>query len=218
MAPIPWSKTKVPCEEKGRRGIFANHLQIVTRTSALALYTGLTVPVAIVSHIVAEALALHESVLSVAASPLHTYLAVLAAVSLVVASYAAIVSRAELKRLGGLVAHALPFRGQGVEFFAMSAAIQFGFASFTLLGEGSLSAANALVALVAVGVASIIVSALFALLRERLIHIDVTQFAARSFVAVHELRATRVFRFGPYFAYVPSRGNRPPPSSFPVRQ
>lgn len=212
MAPIPWSKTKVPwCPRKGKLGIFANDLQIVTRTSAVALYAGLTVPVAIVSHVAAEALALHESVLSVATSPLHAYLAVLAIVSLLVAGIAAIGSRSDLKRLGGLVANALPFKGQGLRFFAMSAAIQFLFAAGTLFGEGSLSAASALVALIAVAVASVIASACLAFLRERLQLVSCSRYSVRQFHAAQLLRVSQPAPLGPYFAYVPVRGNRPPP-------
>ena len=183
----------------------------MTRTSATALFAGLTVPIAIVSHVAAEALALHESVLSVAVSPLHAYLAVLAVAGLTIAGYAAISCRADLKRLGGLVAHALPFRGQGVRFFALSATIQFGFAAGTLLGEGSLSAKSAVVALVAVALASVFVSALLAVLRERLEHIDCSTYSVRAYVAEQLLQVAPRISFGPYFAYVPVRGNRPPP-------
>ena len=183
----------------------------MTRAAAVALYAGLAVPMAIISHVAAEALALHESVLSVATSPIHFYLAILAAVSLLIASLAAIGSRRDLQRLGGLMAQALPFKGQGVRFFAMSAVIQFGFAAGTLLGEGSLSAASAFVALVAVAVASILASAGLALLRERLQHVACSQHRVRCERTGQVSRVCAHLSFGPYFAYVPVRGNRPPP-------
>ncbi len=170
-----------------------------------------TLPLAIVSHIAAEALALHQSMLSVAASPLHAYLGVIAVLCLAVSGIILATGRCELRRLGGLLANDLPFEGQGLRFFGVSAAVQFGFAGVTLFGEGSLDAANALVALVAVAIASLITSALLAFVRERLHHTTLARFESRVFTARRVALPRPACLAGPYFAYVPVRGNRPPP-------
>lgn len=183
----------------------------MTQVRAAALYAGLTLPLAIASHIAAEALALHQSVLSVAASPLHAYLGAIAVLCLAVTGGILAAGRYEVRRLGGLLANDLPFKGQGLRFFAASMAVQFGFAGITLFGEGTLDAANALVALVAVAIASLITSALLALVRERLRHISFSGFRLRIFTARPVPRRSFRTLSGPYFAYVPVRGNRPPP-------
>lgn len=183
----------------------------MNRTRAALLYTALTLPLAIASHLAGEALALHESFLSAALSPFHVYLGVIALVCLAISLWAGIAGRGEFRRVGALLAKALPFRGQGWRFFGMSAGIQFLFASCTLLGEQSFDPTSALVALVAVAIASVLFSAVLTVLRERLVHVDVSHFVVRTFHAVQAPRAPRLSPFGPYYAYVPAHGNRPPP-------
>jgi hypothetical protein len=177
----------------------------------LVLYAGLTLPLGILAHIIAEALALHQSVAAVAVAPLHAYLGVTALACLAVVLSAIAQSRGDLRRLTALAAHALPFEGKGAQFAASSALAQFLFASLTLLCEGSLDAGNALIALAAVAFVSILVAVLLAVVRARIEHIDESTFAIRRFAAVRWNRRDAIAAPGPYYAFVPARGNRPPP-------
>lgn len=218
-SPLPAAMERLPHIgwAEGVDGQFENDSQIMTHTRAALLYVALTVPLAIASHLVGEALALHESLLSAATSPLHIYLGAIALGCLATSAWIFVSCRGEFRRLSGLFANGLPFHGRGWRFFGISAGIQFIFASWTLLGEQSLNPATALLALIAVAIASVLFSAVLTVVRERLVHIDVSQFVIRAFHAIHALRAPRVSPFGPYYAYVPARGNRPPPLAFPVR-
>ena len=183
----------------------------MTQVRALALYAGLTLPLAILSHIAAEALALHESMALAAMSPVHAYLGVIAAACLAVIVWALARVRGDLRRLCGLLAHALPFKGEGFRFCVTSAAIQFGFASVTLLGEGSLDPSSILVALIAVALASVAVSALLASIRARMANATASHFVVREVARARALPHPVFAALEPYYAYVPARGNRPPP-------
>jgi hypothetical protein len=115
-----------------------------------------------------------------------------------------------------LLAQALPFRGKGAAFVALSAALQMGFVAVTVLAEGDpLAAGSTLSALMAALAAALVGALALQLVRSR-----IAEAAPASTRVTHvalryaSRRAARCFS-GPYFAFVAVRGNRPPPFAFP---
>jgi hypothetical protein len=191
----------------------------MTRRRALLLYLALSVPFGILVHLGSEFAGLGRDADDLAFSPLHGYLAAIAlgalACFLVAGGFFA--SAWERRRRIGLMAGALPFRGRGVGFFILSAALQFGFFVVTQLGEGCpLCKGDAFVGVLAAVVASIIGSFALIALRRRIVRAVLAlcfaiERSGRGFAARraprYELRVTQ----NVYSTFAVSRGNRPPP-------
>jgi hypothetical protein len=141
----------------------------------------LAAPIALLGHLLPEALVSGRPLLALAEEPVH--LALL-----------------------GLSLGALPLWFRAARSRRLGLAI-FGFIAVTLLAEGNgLSAAALLVALA--------ISAIISCLGGLALEAAVETAAGPSLVAL-TLTAAKLPALvecaGPYFAYVPSRGNRPPP-------
>ncbi len=190
------------------------------RCRALLLYLALSVPFGIAVHLGSEFAGLGRDAADMAFSPLHAYLAVIAiaalAAFLVCGGFFA--GAAERRRRIGLMARALPFAGNGVRFFALSAGLQFAFFVVTQVGEGCpLCRGDALVGVAAALVASAIGSCVLIALRKRIVraftvlgsaverspHVISVGLVPR--YAVHAVAST-------YSTFAATLGNRPPPS------
>lgn len=185
----------------------------MTRVRSLALWAGVMIPCGILAHLAAEAAALHRSVLELACTPLHAYLAIFAAASL--ATVLVVVGTRDVRRRAALLAGALPFRGRGSTFVAASAAIQLAFVIATIALEGDpLAAGSVLSALVASLFVALAAAFALQIVRARLA--GNSQAAATIHRATPQTRMPLGVRTsGPYFAFVAIHGNRPPPFAFP---
>jgi hypothetical protein len=191
----------------------------MSRGRALLLYLALSVPFGILVHLGSEFAGLGRDADDLAFSPLHGYLAAIAAAALATFLVAGgfFASAAERRRRIGLMAGALPFGGRGPGFFALSAAMQFAFFVATQLGEGCpLCKGDALVGVAAAIVASIVGSFALIALRRR-----IARAVAALCFALERARGSRARRlprherdavFSVYSTFPTSRGNRPPPS------
>jgi len=191
----------------------------MSRARALLLYSGLTIPLGILIHIGAEAYGSHRDAVEVAFSPLHAYLGVLGLCALVAIALAlGFSSPSEIRRRAGLLAQALPFRGRGTAFAVLSAALQFAFFLTTELGEGDpLRAGSLWLGIIVAAVASLIGGVILHGARATLEIVVTSAFEPH----VPGLdTATRSHRdaptFGPYYAYIPARGNRAPPRPYTI--
>jgi hypothetical protein len=105
---------------------------------ATLLFAALAAPFGIAAHLVSElaGLGLHDDV-DVLFSARHGYLALIAfaAMAVIGAIARATPHRERRRRVAELVA-ALPMRGRGLGFVAISFALQFGFFAVTQIGEG----------------------------------------------------------------------------------
>jgi hypothetical protein len=191
----------------------------MSRTGALALYLGLTVPLGILTHVTAEAIGLHRNAIDVAFSPLHAYLGVLGLAALTAFGLAlGATSLSELRRRAGLLAYALPFRGRGLAFAGLTAALQFSFVLMTLFAEGSpLGAGSLWIAILAAALASLFGGIALHVLRARLEVAVAATFEPHvgACVSLAPMRR-RSHTFGPYYAFVPAHGNRPPPRPYSI--
>jgi hypothetical protein len=104
----------------------------------MLLFAAVAAPFGIVAHLVSEfaGLGLRDDA-DVAFSARHGYLALIAvlAIAVIVAVARATPRRERRQRVADLIA-ALPMRGRGVGFVALSFALQFGFFAITQVGEG----------------------------------------------------------------------------------
>jgi hypothetical protein len=190
------------------------------RWRALLLYLALSVPFGIAVHLGSEFASLGRDADDLAFSPLHAYLAVIAIGAFTAfLGYGGFFSGAwERRRRIGLMARALPFGGNGVRFFALSAGLQFAFFVVTQLGEGCpLCKGDALVGVAAALVASAIGSCVLMALRKQIVRaFTVLGFAVERVprapsvglmprYAVHPVVST-------FSTFATTLGNRPPPS------
>jgi hypothetical protein len=192
----------------------------MARFRALLLYLALSVPFGIAVHLGSEFAGLGRDAEHLAFSPLHAYLAVIAAVALVAFLRCGgfFAGAAERRRRIGLMGHALPFDGRGVRFFAFSAGLQFAFFIVTQLGEGCpLCKGDVLVGVIAALVASALGSfGLMALRRQIVRSLAVLGFAVDR--VPHDLSVGRVLRYAvhpvvsTYSTFAVTLGNRPPPA------
>lgn len=188
------------------------------RGRALLLYLALSVPFGIAVHVCSEFAGLGRDADEVAFSALHAYLLAIAAGALVTFLIAAgfFASPAERRRRIGLMSAALPYRGQGVRFFALSATLQFGFFLVTQLGEGCpLCKGDFLVGLLAAAVSSAIGALAVQVLRRHVVRAIVTfSFRDRSGRLCGDRRVPRyaILAAKPtYASFAPTLGSRPPP-------
>ncbi len=191
----------------------------MTRGRALLLYLALSVPFGIAVHLGSEFVQLGRDADDLAFSPLHAYLAVLAigALGTFLGLGGFFGPAAERRRRIGLLAGALPFRGRGPAFFALSAALQFAFFAITQLGEGCpMCKGDAVVGILAAIVASLVGSFALIALRKHIVRVAASASRARE-RAPRAPTAGRVPRFArrhaasTYSFFGPTLGNRPPP-------
>lgn len=191
----------------------------MSRARALLLYSGLTVPVGILIHIGAEAYGLHRDALQVAFSPLHAYLGVLGLSALAALGLTlGFSSPSETRRRAALLAQALPFHGRGMAFAALSAGLQFAFFLTTELGEGDpLRAGSLWLGIVVAAIASLIGGLVLHGVRAHLEVVVTSAFEPRVPAIGAATRSHHdAPTFGPYYAYIPARGNRPPPHPYTI--
>ncbi|HEY8322611.1 MAG TPA: hypothetical protein VIG46_12545 [Candidatus Baltobacteraceae bacterium] len=186
----------------------------MSRRGALGLYLALIIPFGIGVHLASEFAGLGRAAMAVAISPLHAYLgllAVLSAVALTWFGYRA----GDLRRRLPLLIRALPFEGRGAGFFAFGAACQFGFFLVTQFGEGDpLRGGDLLVGILVAVLGSLLGSLVLTLGGMRAMAWSASCTHARRddvrrSVPAAPLRGALLA--SPYFAFVPVRGNRPPP-------
>jgi hypothetical protein len=186
----------------------------MTGRGAFGLYVALTIPFGIGVHLASEFAGLGRAAMAVAISPLHAYLGVLAVASAIALAWFGC-RAGDLRRRLPLLIRALPFEGRGAGFFAFGAACQFGFFLVTQFGEGApLRGGDLLV--------GILVALLGSLLGSLVLTLGGMRAIAWSAVCTHERRDSvrkivpvapfhGTLLASPYFAFVPVRGNRPPP-------
>lgn len=172
MSPLP--------DGKGTSRQLENDLQIVKRRSAWL--PALAAPVALLGHLVPEALISGRPLLALAREPAHLTLLVLS-----IAAIPLWLRAARARRLGLAI---------------------FGFVAVTLLTEGNGLSAIALLTTVAL---SAIVSWLGGLAIEAAACESDPGFRLATPARIRAALPAPVDRCGPYFAYVAARGNRPPP-------
>jgi hypothetical protein len=130
----------------------------VTPFSALLLYGALTVPLGIAAHLLSELAGLgwHDDA-DVILSVRHGYLAAFALVALFIAIAALrSIPRGDRRERIAQLVDALPLRGRGIGFVAMSFFAQFGFFALTQIGEGCpLCGGDVLVGVVAAALAAL---------------------------------------------------------------
>jgi len=128
------------------------------RWRALAAFAALTIPFGIVAHLASEFFGLGwRDDADVAFSLRHLYLAILALASLAALAFALrTTARAGRSTAVADLIAALPLRGRGARFIALSFLSQFAFFAITQIGEGApLQSGN-----VALGIAAAAVAAL----------------------------------------------------------
>ena len=110
----------------------------VSPLAAMLLFFAFTAPLGIVAHLVSELAGLgwHDDA-DVVLSARHGYLALIALGALVALGLALrAVPRGDRRTRIAAIVDALPFKGQGARFVALSFAAQFGFFAITQIGEG----------------------------------------------------------------------------------
>jgi hypothetical protein len=189
----------------------------MTRGRALLLYFALCVPFGIAVHLGAEFAGLGRDAGDLAFSPLHGYLAVLAAGALAAFLVAGgfLAGSAERRRRIGLMTAALPYRGHGLRFALLSAAMQFGFFAVTQFGEGCpLCKGDLLTGLIAALVASSIGAFAVAALRRRIVRHFAPPFASRrpriSSARRRRPQSRPAIKLA-YAGFAVTMGSRPPP-------
>jgi hypothetical protein len=133
----------------------------VSPATAMLLFFALTAPLGIAAHLTAEfaGLGWHDGA-ALAFSARHEYLGAIALVAF--ASLVALVvglravPRADRRGRIAAVVDALPFKGEGLGFVALSFAAQFAFFAITQVGEGSpLGAGDVVVGVIAAALAAL---------------------------------------------------------------
>jgi hypothetical protein len=186
------------------------------------LYGSLVALGSIVAHLAAEFFAMGSDADSVALSPRHLYLGVIALICLVIvisqclALWRKSSGVRDLKRALHVGLASLPFRGRGTRFFALTAALQLGAGLGTQIGEGCPFCGHD----VAAGVLGALLTAVLLALAGRAIAWRLPSIAAAIaalFVDEPSLDPSRIaFReialLGlPRFAWFSQLYNRPPP-------
>jgi hypothetical protein len=195
----------------------------MSRWRALLLYLALSVPFGIAVHLGSEFAGLGRDADDLAFSPLHAYLALIAAAAMAAFLGAGgFFGRArERRRRMALMADALPFRGHGVAFFFLSSALQFGFFVTTQLGEGCpLCHGDVLIGVLAAIVASFAGSLALTALRRCIVRaiLDGALWLTpwKAYGAFRRSRQSTLAVRPVYATFASTRGNRPPPRTLPA--
>lgn len=187
---------------------------------ALWIYVAATIPLGIFVHIVGEAAALGKNPAALAAAPLHWYLGILGVLALAAACCAvARIPRNDRRRQFALLVRALPFGGRGMRFAALSAGLQLAFFLVTECAERCpFGRGDIWLGLLAALLAAFFGAAVIRAVRARIDRIvTVLLDTAVALESAHAVwRAIEFTPCIPYFAYLPSRGSRPPPLA-PIR-
>ncbi|HMD03030.1 MAG TPA: hypothetical protein VKG44_08730 [Candidatus Baltobacteraceae bacterium] len=138
------------------------------------VFLGLTTPFGIAAHLISELAGLgwHDDA-DVVLSARHGYLALFALASL--AGFVAVLyayPRAQRRARVAALVDALPFRGRGAGFFAVSFLAQFGFFAVSQLGEGCpLCGGDVVTGLLAAGIAAALGAMVVSLGKRRILGI-----------------------------------------------
>lgn len=188
------------------------------RGPALLAYLSLCVPLGIAAHLGAEFAGLGRDADDVAFSARHLYLLVLAVAAFAgfLVAVGAFGRSAERRRRAGLIARALPLRGSGPGFLALSAAVQFGFFLLTQFGEGCpLCRGDLGIGMLAALLASVAGACVLAALRRHVaraiaLHAYRSRRSGLLFVRRPARRAAPARR-ATYATFARTLGSRPPP-------
>ena len=189
------------------------------RTRALAIFVALTVPFGIAAHLISEVAGLGWNAGAEAVvSPRHLYLTLIAAVALAGFAMAlrGVAPNYRRRAIADLIA-ALPFRGEGVRFTALSFALQCGFFAATLIGEGSpLAGGDVAVGVLAACIASLAGAPAVAFGAHRFVEIALALawFVPRIAPRERAFHTPIAYRRAPRRrgAFLTSRASRPPPA------
>lgn len=201
-----------------------NHLKMTPggQRSALAacIFFAFTAPFGIAAHLLSELAGLgwHDDA-DVLFSARHGYLAIVALAALATFTVAlrSVPANSRRRHVSEII-EALPFKGRGARFIALSFALQFGFFAVTQIGEGCpLCGGDVIVGIVAAAAAALIGALVVTFVKERVLELAMglvwyalqTLWAApvpvRSWREQHAADATSARRTPFSFRY------RPPP-------
>lgn len=182
------------------------------RFRALGLYLAVSIPIGIAIHLASEWVGLGGDGLRLTFAPIHAYLGVAALLSFV--ALAVFARLPDGRRLLPLLVRALPFAGRGSGFVAFGVAVQFGFFLVTQFGEGCpLGPTHLLIGLAVAFFGSIAGAIAVSLAGARIVRciLDAIADAGRTSARFLAPSRRRPAFAAPYYAFVPIRGNRPPP-------
>lgn len=179
-------------------------------------FAGASVPLAVAGHLISEAAALHDRSGSLAYSPRHAYLYMLAFFSIGVLGWLGTALRKRGTFRSEQIVRALPFGGEGPRFVGLSFLTQIAFFAVTQAIEGSPMLSGDFFAGIAVAVLAAALASLLLVMFER--HV-VTCIAFVAWISAKVRARESTVRFAPPVvrfsgrrgAFLASIANRPPP-------